>query len=221
MKVYHYINIEDWKKMGLEKEEGKDVQLKGSRLGRKNREAWEKICVFALLEPMPENWINNKDFHLTWKTLERDLGGRMLLEIEIGPDLEEDSFVVDRGHVEGVLYNEVPDTKFPDKYRHGGRDVAEAAYLRSSVPLKQYIENEGAYDYSLPEVIITRRIPLDKVKISEQQPLLEKILEESDYEWASRFIARFREVPELNEWYINKMKMKEKVIENIPQIKVR
>lgn len=201
MKIYHYARIEDWE--GIKNGSHKSGRIPGlaanRRVGRENKEAWSTGAVFGLLDPLPKEWSENKDFHLTWDTLRHDIGGRVLLEIQVDDD--SNVFVIDRALLEGYLYADK--TNIPAKYLFSDRNEAEGAYIKSKIPLHEYLQNKDAYNYSLPEVILTENVPFEKIKISEQQPLIEHDLREYKNAPAimHSLMRDINSIPELTEWY--------------------
>jgi hypothetical protein len=75
MKVYHYTGVDDWEriKMGAPQVNREPSLKVGRSLGKKDGQ--EVRAVFGLLEPQPDNWINNEEFNLTWDSLRVSLGG--------------------------------------------------------------------------------------------------------------------------------------------------
>lgn len=181
IKVYHYTNFT---KVGQIFGKIQDVRqksgLKPSRyIGQVFGQARERPATFALLEPLPDTWVNNKHFPLTWKTLVHDLDilgdGKLLLEICINPQKDE-VLIADRSHIEGALYSDK--TNIPEKYRHKSLEEGERSFMESAIPLKEYLEKQGRGEisYSLPEVVIFNSVPPERIKVSESQPLIEEDL---------------------------------------------
>lgn len=141
-------------------------------MGQADIEAYNCSAVFALLDPMPNTWVHNPHFIQIWGHLKRHVG-RLLLEIDIDPK-KDPVFVVDRGHVEGHLYKEKEG--IPEKYLHGSLAEAEEAYMKSRITLRDYLNHSERLAYSLPEVIITEQVPLEKIKISKEQPFIDEDL---------------------------------------------
>lgn len=211
MKIFHYANIDDWEEMKHRYETmGESVCLRASRrVGKEFAEAWNTGAVFGLLSPTPENWTGNEAFTLTWDALTHDLGGRLLLEIDVDPEKDRDVFVVDRGYMEGFLHKDVENANIPKKYDFQNRHDAEKAYIESKVSLKEFIEEEPSHAFSLPEVMITDDIPMNRLSVSSEQPLLERELKCKDCEYKRNFVKRLREIPELDAWYQRRMKESE------------
>lgn len=135
MKVFHYTKLEHYQDIvrGSYKSKNKPGLGSSHRMGHKYMEAWETSAVFALLEPSPANWMQNPYFKDIFNYL--DLGP-LLLEIETDPK-KDNAFVVDRGHVEGFLYEDK--TGIPKKYLHPSLSTAERAYMQSKIPLRDYL----------------------------------------------------------------------------------
>ncbi|MDD5731881.1 MAG: hypothetical protein PHU42_03255 [Patescibacteria group bacterium] len=207
MKVFHYTSLDNWRniKRGSYKSDDKPGLGAIHNMGRGYDEAWETKAVFALLEPLPDNWIDNEQFKLTWNYLNSSLG-RLLLEIDINPK-EDKAFVVDRGHLEGFLYENKED--IPEQYLHHSREEAERAYVESKIPIEEYLKKAEVFKYSLPEVVILDNVPLEKIKISEQQPLLEEELKSRRGEYLRELLRDMENIPELSRWYNKYNKEKE------------
>jgi hypothetical protein len=167
MKLYHYIYPDQYKNVIAERQGLKPITSLGYTPALKG-----KKFVFALTEPYPENWVNNQDFSkLVWFRLMAN-AGNLLLEFDFDEEGSE-AFVVDWGHREGLLRTR-GSKKVPKKYSHGSREEAEEAYQESTVPLKDYLKRAEELEYSLPEVIIPGSISPERLKVSDQQPELEK-----------------------------------------------
>lgn len=220
MKVYHYTEIKDWKDIKAGSYRSKNIPGLGAnrRVGREDREAWNTGAVFCFLEPVPTDWVHNTHFKLTWDAIKHDIQGRMLLEITV--DENTPAYVIDRGLAEGHLYKEKTD--IPKGYLFPTRKDAEAAYIQSKVPLKEFIEKRQDYNFSLPEVIITEDVPLEKVKISEKQPFLEEDLEKYKNTpiFMEDIMRDINSIPELKAWY-EKRKEFSKTIANEMSPKLR
>lgn len=175
MKVYHYTYFNNWR--GIKKgtyvsnyEPGLAPDLP---LGQMYRPARDIKAFYALFEPQPSSWKENPCFRNVWNWLNLNVGN-LLLEIDVDPEKDTGIFVVDRGHMEGFLYEDKTHT--PKHYLHDTREAAEKAYLGSKMTLRDYLAKQNEVNYSLPEVIITEMIPLERIKVSEQQPFLEEEL---------------------------------------------
>jgi hypothetical protein len=202
MKVYHYARARDWKdiKNGSYKSRGLPGLGASHRVGKEDMDAWNTGAVFCFLDPVPQEWVHNEHFKLTWDAIKHDIGGRILLEINV-PDEDANVFVIDRGLAEGVLYKDV--RGIPEKYLFPTRKEAESAYLKSKIPLKEYLEKRNEFNFTLPEVIITEHVPFDKIKISEQQPFIESDLEKykNTPVFMEDIMRDINSIPELAEWY--------------------
>jgi hypothetical protein len=199
MKVYHYAKLDDWfdiKNGSYTNDHELGLSAK-RRIGSQDLEAWKTGAVFALLEPLPDNWVKNKDFKGIWKYFLHDMG-RLLLEIEVDPEKDE-VFVVDRGHVEGALYKDKKN--IPEQYLHASRQDGEHAYMESKISLQEYLKKANELNWSMPEVIFLKDVPLEKIRISEQQPLLEEELKKGSSPWEERMIRQIENIPELSPWY--------------------
>lgn len=175
MKVYHYSRLDKWEDIenGSWESKNKPGLATNNRMGHADNEAYNCRAVFALLDPLPSTWVYNPHFIQIWSHLKRHVG-RLLLEIDIDPK-KDPVFVIDRAHVEGHLYKEKEG--IPEKYLHGSLAEAEGAYMKSKIALGDYLNNTEGQAYSLPEVIITKQVPLKKIKISEEQPFIDEDLE--------------------------------------------
>jgi hypothetical protein len=97
MKVYHYTRVQDWKniKSGSYKSGGLPGLGATHRLGKDDTEALRTGAVFCFLDPLPLEWVYNEYFKLTWEAIKHDIGGRMLLEINLS-DEDLNTFVIDQ-----------------------------------------------------------------------------------------------------------------------------
>ncbi len=176
MLVYHYTHFDDLRRifdMGGTSRSGLRARR---RMGHYDLEAFQTGAVFALLEPTPKDWVGNQDFPGIWQFLKEAIGP-LLLEVAVDVH-SKDAFVVDRGHMEGVFYQGIPEARIPMPYAHITQEEAERAYIHSKIPLADYLQRRGELSYSLPEVIITDHVPLENVRIAEEQPLIEERWEE-------------------------------------------
>lgn len=136
MRVFHYTHIDKWEDIETGSWENKNTPglATGNRIGQTYIEAYNSSAVFALLEAIPNTWTDNPHFRHSWSSLKRHVG-KLLLEIDI--DSEKDPvFVIDRAHVEGYIYRDIPG--IPEKYLHPSLEEAEKAYLKSKIPLHDY-----------------------------------------------------------------------------------
>ncbi len=205
MKIYHYVRAEDWNDIKNGSYLTNDQPGLGAnrRVGREDTEAWNTGAVFGLLDPLPKEWTENEHFKASWQYLKHDIGGRVLLEIDIDEN-DPNVFVIDRGLMEGILYKEKE--TIPEKYLFPNKKDAEGAYIKSKVLLKEYLEKQHDLNYSLPEVIITEHIPFEKIKISELQPFIEEDLKDGKKASAIMELAmrKINLIPELAQWYKKK-----------------
>ncbi len=202
MKVYHYISLKDWKNVKNGSWQSADKPgLSMNRIGRVNKEASETAAIFALLDPMPNEWVDNKKYPDIWGYLKRDVGS-LLLEINIKED-DLNIYVIDRGYMENFLYKEGANDD------NEGREIAENNYVKSKIRLSEYLKNKDKLKFILPEIIFTEKIPFEKISISKEQPLLEEEFMENIPKTATELIKLRerdkstirREIPELSEWY--------------------
>lgn len=201
MKVYHYSAFDDWREITSSRGETQNPGLQASRrIGQEDESALKTRALFALLNPLPEEWINNKYFEEIWGKLRRKVG---ILLLEIDVDFEKDeAFVLDRGHMEGFLYESK--ASIPEKYLHPSRKAAERAYMESRVPVREYLTRKKELEYAIPEVIFLQNIPLRQVRVSNEQPFIEEELQRATNEYQRRLILRIQEIPELVSWYENR-----------------
>jgi hypothetical protein len=190
-KVFHYTKLNRWE--SIKSRAGLRYR---KRLGQDYFPAWEMGGIFCFLDPTPLNWVDNLHFPEIWNIF-LDGGAELLLEVDL--DLESNhTFVIDRAHIEGFLYEEKEN--IPKKYLHCAREEAEKHYLESGVCIKNYLENEIKLDFCLPEVIITEHVPIEKIRLSSYQPVLEKKLKAGKNSDLSNYDYRKIEmyVPELS-----------------------
>jgi hypothetical protein len=200
MKVFHYASIEHWQGIvnGSWKSGGEPGLGASYRMGHQDEEAYGTSAVFALLEPLPASWIQNPYFMDIWRWLVGDIGDGVLLEIETDPN-RDNVFVVDRAHVEGVLYEDK--TRIPERYSHPSILAAERAYMQSKVSLNDYLAGSQELQYSLPEVIFPQNVPFDRLKISDRQPLIEEGLSRYGGDIHEKLIYQINRIPDLRVWY--------------------
>lgn len=202
MKVYHYCKIDSWEdiKNGgawIGADEPGLIPLR--RVGMKHPDAFDTLAVFCLLEPLPKEWTNNPHFKEIWDHLKRNIG-QLLIEIEV--DKNTKAFVIDRAKMQGFL--EEDKNGVPSQFLFPSREDAEREYVESKISLEEYLKRKDELNFSLPEVIITERVPLLKIRISDEQPVIEERLKElkgrglSDSMYIERLLEK---VPELKDWY--------------------
>lgn len=188
MKVFHYTFDTHWdeivsgsdKGRGRPGKRGQPGLAATKNMGKYDQEAWETRAVFALLSPLPSSWTDNPYFKKAWKYLFSDIG-KVMLEIDINPQTD-NAYVVDRAHIEGFLDED--NKTVPEQFQHKTRREAERNYMLSRVHLGDYLRVDS-FNYSLPEVIIPQHVPLDKISVSSQQPLLELKLNMEELKYAT------------------------------------
>lgn len=209
MKIYHYTSFSKiggilgkWpgEVCGLEPRSSIGLPFSGLDLPK---------AVFGLLEPSPENWVNNPHFPVTWRKLIYNLqvmnhDGAVLLEVEVD-GLNDKAFVAEEAHIEGYLY--VDKANIPNEFLHESQREAEEAYLGSMISINEYVEKHRAegWGYSLPEVVVLNPIPFGRIAVSSQQPLLEDDLASRSGErnYLIQLITRGYAHHELGEWRRN------------------
>lgn len=104
IKVYHYTAFNKLGSvLGDMVEPGRQPGLElGTAIGRVSYPAANTRAVYCLLEPTPENWVNNPNFPVTWRNLVRNIGimgyGKWLLEVNV--DSHSNKVLVgDRAHL--------------------------------------------------------------------------------------------------------------------------
>ncbi|KKT69342.1 MAG: hypothetical protein UX09_C0025G0004 [Candidatus Uhrbacteria bacterium GW2011_GWE2_45_35] len=201
MKVYHYAHLRKWQDIqkGSWKTDNRPGLSAGRRVGQRDKEAWKTMAVFAFLEPLPDSWVNNTCFKGVWMDRFRSNIGSLLLELDV--DLEGgEIFVVDNGHMEGFIYQK--ETGIPKKYLHRSNEEAERAYMESKISLKDYLEKAEDLGYSMPEIIILKDVPMERIRISDQQPLIEEDLEKyGEGSFKRDLISDIQRIPELSRWF--------------------
>lgn len=211
MKLYHYTHPS--KCVEVLHGESQELSL-NSLVGR--LKCNEIYGAFTLLEPQPDNWINNSDFPDFWSRLKSHMG-QILLEININPESDK-VIVLDRGHL--VKFNSsLPggsiSSNVPQQYAHETREKAEEAYVGSRVLLMKYLQESETFQYALPEAVITKPVPSKRIVVSQTQPLLEEELltdgvtigdeppKEQPIEERIRIAGYYvRRIPELDSWFV-------------------
>jgi len=206
MKIYHYTNLDDWSEIKSGEDYGKDPGLIPLRRIGKHGETWKNSATFCLLEPEPEQWKNNENFTDIWNKFKRNTG-RLLLEIEVDEN-DETIKVVDWANIESALNRGEDQKKAYDKY------------WDSKVTLKEYLKNKNKLNFSLPEILITEHVPMEKISVSNEQPRIKEVLEEEG-KYAERFIDNIKRVPELATWLKNYQTEKENRKELANKMKLR
>jgi hypothetical protein len=202
IKIYHYAKLEDWWAItdGYVYDTAPGL-IPARSIAFEDPEARNTKAVFGLLKPEPTEWVHNPHFAHIWRRLTRDIGD-MLLEIKVDP--QKDTVLVgDRGHIEGVLYQDP--TGIPQKYLHDNQLEGEHRYMQSLVPLSDYVNHAHELQFSLPEVILPNHVPLEQITVSHQQPLLEgKLRRYPEHSMIVREKLRFiNNFDELQPWYTN------------------
>lgn len=130
--------------------------------------------VFALLDPIPNEW-NSSRFRGLFDNLMFHTG-RLLLEVDTNASYES-VYVVDYAHLVGIYHNNGEVRDLDERYSHASLDEAREAYRASRIPLRDYIGMDRRSIFVLPEVIIEADVPAENVRVSSQQPLIESLLE--------------------------------------------
>ena len=177
MKVFHYAQPEDLLTiMGKPGLTGAESGLVPNRcLARFPEEAFNLRVIFAFLEPLPRSWTHNSCFPDAWEIFLRDKADRALLEIEVerkNPNI----FVVDWAHRESY-WQDRRRRLDPQRFQCISETASRKAYFESKILLDIYLKREAELSYSLPEVIIAERVPPERLELSREQPLLEKIFD--------------------------------------------
>ena len=208
--VYHYSRLEDW--FGIEN--GSYVSRHKPGLGANKRvcldymDGWEVGAIFALESPAPSEWMDNKDFPRVWRDLKAHVG-TLLLEVDVDSN-DPSVFVPDWGHQEGYAWtrtleqnpNAIFDVqvKVPQRYTHKDNLSAERAYWDGRVQIGEYLRRKDELNFSLPEVVITQNVPLERVRVSKNQPsLLEYLRRMPKSSYRDSVISKVRNVPGLAE----------------------
>ncbi len=195
MKVFHYSKVDHWRDIAWTTETKTETGLRpGCRLGIEYVPAQKRSAIFALLNRRPKEWTENADFcGGPWEVLRQSIG-KLLLEIEVDPSRVS---VVDWAHREGFLRGANAHAHFcvPKQFSHRTRMDAEKAYVESALPLEQYLRENRAY--SLPEVIIEHPVPLDQLRVSEDQSLLEEHLRTMPPDWTNGELWKMEFIPGL------------------------
>jgi hypothetical protein len=194
--IYHYTHIEHWAN-----NQARGCLMPTHRLGEGGGFPGikDKKALFALLEPKPNSWLQNPDVSHAWRDLKAHVG-KMLVEIKVDPS--DEAAVVDQIHIFGLgianLLGMIPEEWAVER---------EKDYWDTRVPLSDY--SQELHNFSLPEVVILNPIPMERVVISEQQPLIEGIIRDTssgrkDYlemSSAQKLLRQLRMgIPELQRW---------------------
>lgn len=163
--------------------------------GMHNKTLKGKMAIYCLLNPQPREWLENKHFDGIWNRLDNN---EVLLTLNIDPD-NLNIHIADAGHIVGFDYRQTY-PNIPSKYIHPDIVTAEDEYAKSRITLKEYLNSSDTPDYSLPELLIEEKVPLDHIHIDTFQPELEKGIGSYHGETRRQFINRISKIPELNEW---------------------
>ncbi|MBI2420487.1 MAG: hypothetical protein HYV38_00170 [Candidatus Levybacteria bacterium] len=198
MIVYHYTKLNHWEGIqhGSDSSEGIPGIVPLRRIGRVYHPARETLATYTLPEPIARAWAENSEFPMAWTHLSTSLG-KLLLEVELMPS--DDVGVVDFAHIyAGLIY--------PNS-RHETVWEAEEGYLNSRIALEEFLADPS--QVSLPEILIFNRIPVDRIRISDSQPLIEDAIDADrdgfftmrDKESARLHILEYaKQIPELQGW---------------------
>jgi len=127
--------------------------------------------------------------------------GKLLLEIEVNP-CNSNVFVADRAFMECTRRLYQGKSGLPEKYVLDSQALGERRYMESRVLLTEYLARQDELGYSLPEVIVTKMVPFERVLISGEQPLLEQELEKlKGFPREGKLVRNIQQIPELGSWY--------------------
>jgi len=132
--------------------------------------------VEGLLEPEPKSWTENPEFPGLWRYLMHDICRQteiVFLSFELkSTDL---AYIVDRAHVERVLYRKSENEKAPTKKR---MNKAFKKYWESRVSAFEYDKN-----YSAPQLAIWSGIEFDRLNVEWIKPSREVWQRVLDNDW--------------------------------------
>jgi hypothetical protein len=169
--LYHYTELDKWMRR-----EGSNQGLEPRSLQSLHKEvrdprAYDK-ATFVLLHPTPIEWTNNPSFPTLWDEFVHTRGD---LLIEVNADMDDKNILVgDAGFIEGYLYKNNAGLYIPHEYRIEDPEQAFIKYQDSLIPIGEYLAKRKKY--FVPEVQIRRLISRDELRVSPQQPLLEREL---------------------------------------------
>ncbi len=168
MILYHYTRPNLWKHIsqGTGEQGFKGLVPKSMPTESGN----SPYSVFTLTDPLPASWRLNKDYPDAWSDLiSLDSGiGQMLLEVEVAP--------TDRIRVYDYAY--ILFTNTYCAYDSKAREDGDFAYLSHGLSLDSYLERlRGGQDFSLPEVLIQNPVPLERLRVSATQPLIDQVID--------------------------------------------
>ena len=90
-------------------------------------------------DPLPKEWIYNKDIPSVWNGLLRKIG-QLHIEVKTGGILD-NPFITDWAHIQGLATRR--QEKLPKKYRHKTEEGAAQTYVDSKVPLTSFLQKEA------------------------------------------------------------------------------
>lgn len=204
MILYHYATPGLWKHIseGIGEQAYKGLVPKSSPTNHVD----SANGIFALTDPMPKSWMLNKLYPDAWThliSLEAGIG-RLLLDVEVRPS--DDIMVYDFGYKLSAL-------KYRRRYNIYDAWVmeeAEGRYLANGLSLSAYLVRKAkGIDFSLPEVIIANPVPLERLSISKDQPLLDEVIEgrvryryriNEQLDDRQELLRQMQAVPELEQW---------------------
>lgn len=174
--VFHYTSIANAGTiLGLRQEPGILSGLEPRRIVATRSSDNSTIkASFALLDPL--GWLNNEFCPGVWNHLKPRLkaAGHTAALLEISVDPEADNITVaDRAHMEGYYRHTLFEASLPRGYLYYNPQEAALAFVKSAIPLSNYLKDGN---HLLPEVLIHDHIQPEKIKVSNQQPLLEEDL---------------------------------------------
>jgi hypothetical protein len=164
MKVYHYTHPQNCKKILKDNDGMQPTSIIGNN----------EYVTFALLNPLPKEWTENKYFKNAWPTLKLHVG-QILLKLEID-QTSDNVYVIERAHMMNFnsIVNQNVHKNIPHQYRHETYQKALDDYIGSKIQLDTYLKENPHFE--LPEVIVHKTIPRDKISVSDTQPFLEENL---------------------------------------------
>lgn len=209
MEVYHYTRDYTWRWIKNQKDHGNGVMC--------GDYGW----TFALLEPEPEDWVNNTRIPNAWEALMRHVGtvvhdreiihveSLVLLAIEVDLD-DPNVFVADLGEMGNVGGNDLKLIFSPTERLRQTQIQQQAldAYSGSRVPISEYLERKEDLGFQLPEVHIGGDIPLSNVRAHNYQPAVERMIETSWWTKGDLLSQKFEaswqaRILNLDEWYVD------------------
>jgi hypothetical protein len=208
MNIYHYTDVRNYWSIKNGNPKANKLTTDGhwineappglrpmSSEGRFNQQLNSRAAIFCLLEPQPLAWINNQDFKDMWKRLDHQ---ELLLTLDVNPN-DPNIYVADAGHIQGFLYRDTYPS-LPTNYKHLSLSVAESKYAITKILLSDYLQREVDLNYSLPEVLVEKSIPIDRIAITAFQPELFEILKNYRGDQREIYIRSIGHIPELSTW---------------------